>query len=554
MGIRQRLQFAVFAGLLLGGLSTHSENFGLPNGEIPIGGAFSFNLKGEPNTLNPLAATDLYAIRIFELTMDSLADFNIANYQLEPHLAERWEISKDEKAFTFYLRKNAKFHDGKPVTAEDVQFSFKAIMDPQWGAVDLRPFFENFENVEVVDTYTVKFIAKNNYFKNFEQAATMLVLPKHVYGDPAKAKEIRYNLIGAGPYKMDNFESGVKLILKRNTDWYGFSEPHFRGFYNFETLNAYFINDESKTLDMLKKGQLDYSELRADTYQLKTNGEPWGNKVLKVKYENMEPKTWYFYGWNFRNPLFKSRNVRVALSHLMNREGMIQKYLFGYAKPATSAMWFQNPSAPIGLKPLTFDVEKAQKLLKAEGWSDSDGNGILDKVIDGEKRQFQFTMIHANKDYEKFHSWYQEDLKKVGIDMQIKVVDWKGFEALIRQGQFEAMAMGWAGGDQDPDPKPIWHSSSIEGGANFVGYKNLEVDKLIDQARFVGSREKRLGLLRKIYEKIAEDAPYTFWFNTIHEFYGVSSRIRRPADSFKYKVGFQTWWDSTVKSEFRASQ
>jgi peptide/nickel transport system substrate-binding protein/microcin C transport system substrate-binding protein len=331
-------------------------------------------------------------------------------------------------------------------------------------------------------------------------------------------------------------------MLRRFDDWYGFTEKQFKGYFNFERITARFVMDETQALEMLKKGDLDFTEMRADAYQLKAVGEPWGSKIVKVKYENSEPKPWYFYGWNLRHPLFKSRNVRLALTHLMDREAMVKKFMFGYSKPAAAPMWYQNASAPVGLKPLVFDPAKAQKLLKQDGWTDSDQNGILDKVIDGQRQELKFTLLHPNKDYEKYHTWFQEDLKKAGIDMEIKLMEWSTFEPLVREGKFEAMAMAWAGGDQDPDPKQVWHSSSAGGGSNFVGYNNPEVDKMIDEARFEVNRDKRIKILRKVYEKISEDAPYTFWFNTINEFYGVSQRIGRPADALKYKLGLQSWW------------
>lgn len=537
-----QLRLAILFIYTVYGALTFAAAIGEPNPAAPVGGNIYFNLRGEPNTLHPITSTDLYARRIHDLTMDCLAEHSFTTNEMEPHLAERWEISKDNKEFTFFMRKNAKFHDGKPVTAEDVKFSFDAIFEPKYEAAHLRPFYENIEKVEVIDPYTVKFFAKNTYFKNFDQVATMFVIPKHIYSDINKSKKMNKELIGAGPYKVERFDKGEKLVLRRFDDWYGFSEKQFKGLFNFERMTARFVKDETMALEMLKKGELDFTEMRADAYQLKAVGEPWGTKVHKVKYENLEPKNWYFYGWNLRHPVLKSKNVRLALTYLMDREAMIKKFLFGYSKPAAAPMWYQNASAPVGLKPLPFDPSKAQKLLKEDGWADSDKNGILDKVIDGEKRELKFTMVHSNRDYEKYHTWFQEDLKKAGIEMEIKLLEWSTFEPAVREGKFDGMAMAWGGGDQDPDPKQIWHSSSANGGSNFIGYNNPEVDKMIDEARLEVNREKRLKLLRKIYEKIAEDAPYTCWFNTIFEFYGVSNRIKRPADALKYKVGVQSWW------------
>lgn len=533
----------IFLLVQLMSLVLWAGEFGAPNVAAPVGGNFSFNLRGEPNTLHPIKAMDFFSRRIFDFTMDTLGEHNFNTYEMEPRLAERWEISKDNKEFTFYLRKDAVFHDGKPVTAEDVKFSFDAIFDPKYEATALRPFFENIEKAEILQPLVIKFTAKNVYFKNFDQIATMMILPKHVYGDLNKSRTMNRELIGAGPYRLEKFDKGDKIVLRRFDDWYGFKQNQFKGYYNFERMTAKFIRDETLAIEMLKKGDLDYTELRADAFKLKAIGEPWGSKIIRISYANLEPKNWYFYGMNFKSPLFQSKNVRLALTHLMDRESMAQKFLFGYAKPAAAPMWPQNSAYPTGLKALPFDPEKAAKLLKAEGWKDTDEDGILDKMIDGKKVDFKFTLIHPSRDYEKYHTWYQEDLKKAGIEMEIKMLDWSAFEPALRDGKFDMMAMAWGGGDQEPDPKQLWHSGSVgNGGSNYIGYKNLAVDKLIEEARVQTNPEKRVKLLRKIYEKIAEDAPYICWFHITHEFYGVNQRVGRPGESLKFKLGLQNWW------------
>ena len=127
--------------------------------------------------------------------------------------------------------------------------------------------------------------------------------------------------------------------------------------------------------------------------------------------------------------------------------------------------------------------------------------------------------------------------------MELKLLEWSAFEPLVSEKKFEAVTLAWGGGDQDPDPKQLWHSASAENkGSNFISYSNPEVDKLIDDARLEMNREKRIKMLRKVFEKIADDTPYTWWFNSTHEFYGVSSRIQRPADALQYKLGYQSWW------------
>jgi peptide/nickel transport system substrate-binding protein/microcin C transport system substrate-binding protein len=195
------------------------------------------------------------------------------------------------------------------------------------------------------------------------------------------------------------------------------------------------------------------------------------------------------------------------------------------------------------VKPILYDPKAANELLAKAGWKDTDKDGILDKTVNGKKVSFKFTLIHPNKDYEKYWTMYKEDLKKVGIDMEIKYLEWNSFLKILDEGNFDGVALAWGGGDINWDPKQIWHSASaVPGGSNFIYYKNPEVDKLIDEARQTLDEKKRKKLLTSVYEKVAADVPYVFMFNEKYNFYATSNRIGQPAETFKYDIGIDYWW------------
>jgi peptide/nickel transport system substrate-binding protein/microcin C transport system substrate-binding protein len=349
--------------------------------------------------------------------------------------------------------------------------------------------------------------------------------------------------MGAGPYIFEKYDKGQKIVLKKFDKWYGKDLELYKGVYNFDSIILKFIKEENIELEMIKKGDLDYLGLTAEAFVKKTEGAPWGTKVIKSKIENSSVKGYGFIGWNFKQNLFQDKNVRIALAHLMNREEMNKKFRYGMSNLATGPIYLQSEYNPPGLKAIPFNTKKAQDLLAKSGWSDSDKKGILSKTVDGKKVDFKFTMIYANKDSEKYWTMYKEDLKKAGIEMEIKYLEWNSFIKLIDEGKFDAAALGWGGGDIDWDPKQVWHSSSaVVGGSNFISYKNAEVDKLIDQARLESDKKKRVTILRQVATKIAEDAPYVFLFNDRFNFYAHQSRIGKPADTFKYEVGSDHWW------------
>lgn len=517
--------------------------FGEPNPEAPKGGIFVRSIGGEPPTIHPIMATDVFSGRVHDLTMDSLLDRKVTDWEWIPRLAEKYEIAKDGKTFTFTLRKNATWHDGKPVTSEDVKFSFDAIFEPKYQAAHLIPFYQSIEKIEIVDGLTVKVTAKEKYYKNFDVIAGMTIIPKHVYADVEKSRKMTRTLVGSGPYKVEKFDRGQKIILKRNPNWAAGQDPYFKGAFNFETVDFRFYKDENIEIERAKKGELDMIELRAESFVKKTSGAPWDKTLLKKKIENDAPKSYGFIGWNFRKELFTDKSVRVALAHLMHREEINKKFMYGFSDLATGPVFNRSEFASQKVKPLLFDTKKAQELLLASGWSDSDKDGTLDKEVNGKRVPFKFSLIYPNKDTEKYWTLYQQDLKKAGINMELKYLEWNSFLKLLDEGNFDAAALAWGANDIDWDPKQIWHSSSaVVGGSNFINYKNSQVDKLIDEARLTLDKKKRVEILQKVYEIIADDAPYVFLFNSKFVFYAHSSGIGLPGDTLRYGLGNNFWW------------
>ncbi|MCR9204065.1 MAG: ABC transporter substrate-binding protein [Halobacteriovoraceae bacterium] len=505
---------------------------------------FNFNLTQQPTTLNPLSSTDYYASQVQGNIIEGMALRNVDTYEWQPALATEWETSPDGLMYTFKLREGVKWHDGKPFTAEDVKFTFDAIMHPKnkYKTAHSKPYFENIESCTILPDGRVQFKAKRKYFANFDVVVGMGIVPKHLYEDPSEEQEKQLNktLVGTGPYTLDQWRRGKFIILNRNKDWWGNTVYPKQN--NFASIRMRFIKEGNIAIQRLEKGDLDFNSLTAEEFVKKTGGKKWGKSVKKVKFENSAPKGYGFIGWNLRNPLFSSKDVRTALYMLVDREKMIEKYDYGLRLPATGPWYQQSIYADPTVKPIPFDPKKALSILRANGWKDTDGDQVLDKVINGKKTPFAFTILEPNKEFTKYLVTFQQDAKKAGINVQIKVVEWNTFITLLNERKFEAVRLGWSGGAVDYDPKQIWHSASATNkGSNFVNYSNKKVDQLIDKARETLDREKRIPILRQVYKLIAEDVPYAFLFNAKFGFYGYNSRINRPQDTFKFGVGTDYW-------------
>ncbi|MBT6326512.1 MAG: peptide ABC transporter substrate-binding protein [Bdellovibrionales bacterium] len=511
------------------------------------GGTFYYNLGQAPTTLNPLSSTDGYSTRVQGYVLDSLATRDLETYEWAPALATEWTISKDGKVFEFTIREGVKWHDGKPLTAEDIKFSFDAIVHPEnkYKTAHLKSYYEEIKGVEILAKNKVRFTAKRTYFKNFDVAAGLTIVPKHIYENPTKKEQKKLNktLVGTGPYIFTEYKRGKKIILKKNENWWGKDLEYYKGYYNFKKFVMKFVKDDTIAITMTEKGQLDYISMGTEAFMKKATSKRWGKTAHKVKYENQAPKGYAFMGFNLKEPLFASKKTRRALYHLVNRKLMIEKFLFNMSAPATGPLYRQSEYANKDVKAVDYDPKKALAMLREDGWKDSDGDQILDKMIDGKKVKFSFTILEPLQDFIKYLTIFKESAKKAGIDIKVKYVEWNTFIKLLDERKFQAVRLAWGAGSADWDPKQIWHSSSIaNSGSNFVGYNNPEVDKLIDNARSTMEKNKRKKILNKVFKIIANDTPYIFFFNSKYGFYGHTPKMKRVQSAFNYGVGLDTWW------------
>jgi peptide/nickel transport system substrate-binding protein/microcin C transport system substrate-binding protein len=528
--------------------SVQSESFSSVQPEIiPSDGAdtFTVNLSAEPATLNPISGFDNYSREVLSFVMDSLLDRDPDSNAWKPALAEKFERSADGKSIKFTLRKGVRFHDHQPLTADDVKFSFDVMFDSRYNAAHARAYFENIERVEVVSPLVVLFRTKGKYFADLDAIAKLPIVPKHFYEitGTSPAKKSR-DVIGSGPYKLEKYIGGQSILLVKNQDWWGIGSVENKGRFNFERIRFRFDGDENVAIERLTKGEIDYDILTPEAYVKKAIGNDWGDKkkVAKWQVENKAPKGFGYIGWNLRRDLFKDRNVRLALYHLLNREEMNRMFRFGFSLLATGPWYQQSEYASARVKPILFNQKKAAELLRKAGWRDRDKDGTLDKQVGGVKRDFHFTLIYGHADQEKYWVLYQADLKKVGIRMDLQRLEWNALMKKIDEKDFDATALAWGGGAVDLDPKQVWHTSSIgAGGSNFIGYSNPIVDKLIDQARAQLDKSKRVPLYRKIYELIAADVPYAFLFNDRYTLYAQSTRLKMMKPTYNYRIGTDYW-------------
>lgn len=447
--------------------------------------------------LLPLFASDSASADISGKVFNGLTKYD-KNLNIIGDLAESWQISKDGKEIIFNLRKGIKWHDGEEFTAEDVLFTYRAITNPK----NPTPYSSNYgpvKQVQALDKYTLK-VTYEKPFAPALESWSMGIIPKHLF-ESEELFNSPYNRkpIGTGPYKFKEWITGQRTILEKNSLYY-------EGIPFFEKIISRIIPDPSTMFLELKFGGIDYMGLNPAQYKY------YGNKEDFKRYFNVYtyPSFGYTYiGYNLKDPLFSDRRVRHAIAHAINKREIIEGVLLGYGTASTGpyppSSWAFNPN----VKDFEYSPERAEAILRSAGWEKGE-DGVLRK--DGIRFSFVLLVNQGNEARLKTAQIIKEQLKRVGIELKIRVLEWQSFLELVTKRHFQAVLLGWSL-SRDPDLYDIFHSSKTRPGEfNFVGYNNPEVDRLIERAREILNREERKKLYHKVHELIAYDQPYTFLY------------------------------------------
>ena len=460
-----------------------------------------YHLGAEPGTLNPITATDAYeGIVNGGNVYETLIKRDNDTLELKPLLAESWTISEDKLTYTFKIKKGVKWHDGVPFTTADVVFSYKTIMDPKVDAPQLRSYYQEIKDVTAIDDYTVRFTYARPYFLALEFCGGIPIVPKHIFenGDfntnPAGRKPV-----GTGPFKFVKWTTGSEIVLEKNKDYWG-EKPHLN------KIIFRIITDPSVALQVLKRQELDVASLTPIQWERQTSSPDFEKHFDKFSYY---APNYSYIGWNSAKPYFSDKRVRMAMTYLVNRDLILDKIMFDLGAVVTNPFYINSPEYDKDIKPIPYDPEEAKKLLDEAGWIDHDGDGIRDK--DGVKFAFEFLIPNESETGEKIATILKEELDRVGIAMDIRKTEWAVFTMRLNERKFDAVTLAWSMGVES-DPYQIWSSTQIEKGSNFVGFKNAEADKLIEEARQEFDKKKRIELYRKFSEIVNDEQPYTFLF------------------------------------------
>lgn len=457
-------------------------------------------LSAEPATLNPVTATDVYEGTVNNFIYESLLERDNRTLDLVPLLAESWVVSENKLHYTFTLKEGLKWQDGTPLTSKDVVFTFDTVKNPKVDAPHLRNYFRKLEKIEALDERRVRFTYSEPYFKTLEMIGGMSILPRHIFSDgdfnthPSGRKPM-----GTGPYRFVKWDTGKEIILNRNEDYWG-EKPRLK------KMAFKIITDETVALQVLKRGEMDLMGLTPIQWVRQTKGKKFTRMFEKLQYYL---PGYSFIGWNQKRPFFSDKRVRRAMTMLIDRELVLEKLRYGFGKVVTGNFFFESPDYDKGIEPWPYDPEKAKKLLDEVGWKDTDGDGIRDK--DGISFRFEFTISSGSQFAEQMATILKDSLDKTGIEMTIRPLEWALFTQVLDDRTYDSVILGWSL-PVEADPFQVWHSSQVERGSNFIGFKNEEADRIIEEARVTFDRAKRIQMYRRFHQILHDEQPYTFLF------------------------------------------
>ena len=450
-------------------------------------GVITLAVLSSPNSFDPRIGTDEVSQKVAQLVYDNLLTLD-DQLRVAPGLATDWQ-QLDPRTYVVHIRKGVKFHDGHELTADDVVYTFGSLIDPAFVSAR-KGAYRQLAKVTADDPYTVRFTLKEP-FGSFLIQLVMAVVPK------GAGPELQRNPVGTGPYKFVSFAVDDRLELAAFPDYFG-GAPKNKG------VVLKVVPDEIMRGLELRKGTIDMvvNDLSPDiVYQMADEGD-----ITVAE----SPGTDYAYvGFNMRDPILKDRRVRHAIGYAIDRQAIVDHLRRGLAQPAIGILppvsWAFEPS----VFQFTHDIAKAKALLDEAGYPDPDGDGPAPRL--------HLTLKVSTNEFIRLQSAViQQDLKTIGIDLDVRSYEFATMYADVLKGNFQLFTLQWVG-VSDPDMlRRVFHSKQMPpSGFNRGYYENPEVDSLIDQAMAATTDVDRKRLYGEAQRRIAVDAPYiSLWYKT----------------------------------------
>ncbi|MGB0921805.1 MAG: extracellular solute-binding protein [Alphaproteobacteria bacterium] len=545
------------------------------NPDAPKGGQLRLAAIGSFDSLNPFILKGEPATGLgltYDTLMADAANEPASEYGL---IAEWVEVPEDFSFVTFRLREAARFHDGHPIRAEDVVFSFETLRDK--GRPFYRFYYANVAKVEALDELTVKFTFDKAGNRELPQImGQLMVLPKHYWADKDFAATTLDPPLGSGAYKIEKADAGRSVTYSRVKDHWAANLPINKGRWNFDTISYEFYRDDTVALEAFKAGEFD---VRAEN-----TAKNWATaydfpalkqgKVKKEVLHQERAQAMQAFIFNTRRAKFSDPRVRRAFALAFDFEWMNKTLFYGqYTRthsyfdgselaakglPSEAERALLKPfrdqlppelfTTPYSL-PVTdgsgqnrTELREAGKLLKAAGWEVL--NGTLTHTKTGEKMEVEFLLVSPA--FERIVAHYKQSLERLGIKASLRVIDPAQYQNRVDGFEFDIISGGWAQSlSPGNEQRDFWGSQAAarSGSRNYAGINNPVIDAFINKIIFAESRADLVAATRAL------DRVLLWGHYVVPQWHIKGSRMawwdkfERPETPPRYQTGFpDTWW------------
>lgn len=535
----------------------------------PKGGELKLSKGGAFDNLNNSVITGTVAEGLEYLNAQLMQRTWNEPFTLYGLVAGTVDVAKDRSSITYHLRPEAKFHDGQPMTAADVNFSFEKLKT--YGHPVRRRVYGLVDQVEMPDDRTITFHFGKGYDRESVMILSLLpVLPKHYWEKHDISKTTLEPPVGSGPYQITQVDAGRKIVYARIKDWWGADLPVNRGLYNFDRLVYTYYRDDDIALQAFKAGDFD---LRREydiskwegNYQFKALAD---GRVKKEEIAHHRPEWLRAMIFNTRRPLFADRNVRKALGLMLNDQwlnanlfdGGMNRIESAFPNSTLAAQGPPDAQELAVLKPFEKDLppevfgdswhapsgsmrdrqRQADALLKAAGWQFRNLH-----LVDKDGKPFSFEILLGDPNDEKIALEFTRSLKRLGIDARVRTVDSAQFTGRLEDYDYDMVFFRWIN-SLSPGNEQVnyWGSVSGEnhGGRNYAGIRNPAVDSLADS---IARSETREGLVTRCHalDRVLMHENYMIpLFYLGRDLVAYRSDIKHPDKMPLYGMVLESWW------------
>jgi peptide/nickel transport system substrate-binding protein len=470
-------------------------------------------------TLNPLLVSDTASGEVTSLMFDGLVTIDPDTLEAIPNLATKWDISADNKTYTFTLKDGVKWHDGEPFSAADAKFSYDLYMNSETGTPRAGTLKDRIASVEAKDATTLVITLKAVVAPFLVSDCSYGLIPQHILKD-VKPADIPTNAfstskpVGTGAFMFKEFKTGDSVTLLANPNYH-------KGAPALATYIRKFVKDDTTLYQQLKTGEVDAAQVTVTFYD---DAKAQTNFKL-FPYDTF---SFQFFGYNLNkakgSPIFQDVKVRQALFYAVDRPGIVAKIREGLSTVAQGTMpvlsWAYQPDKMTTR--YDYDPAKAEQMLDDAGWKKG-ADGVRAK--DGKPLAFEMYTYSGDKTIEGYASVFQENWKAIGVTMTPKYEEFSAFVTrLTKTFDFQAFLVGFFW-NVDPDQQTMWDTKQYGPGFNLYNYSNPKVDDLLEKALRTLDKTQRIQYYVDAQNLILADAPALI-IDFPKDIWGVSNRLK----------------------------